>query len=697
MPGLVPPLRRRERAAFWFAAIALALGFTVATGWALRIEALQVIVPGFVRMKANASVAFVALGLAAMLLARLPTSQRALIAARGLAAAAAVIGAVTLAEYVFSLGNGFDQLFVRDLRITTDGLAPGRMAPNSAFNFVLLAVAIVLLTWRRPATRVAQALTAAALLVAVMALIGYLFDAQILIKPAAATQMALHTIVGFLCVTASLLCLRFDEGFTQVFTAQSPGGFVARRVLPFAIALPVVVALVVQAGQKRGYYDAGFTVGLIVLLCVAALGLLTWLTARQLNIADEHRRAAEAERVEAVVREKTATEASKLKSEFVANMSHEIRTPMNGVIGMTTLLLDTPLTPEQRDCVETMRSSGETLLTVINDILDFSKIEAGKMQLDETEFALADLAQQSFDVVRFRAREKKLRLDCEIAPDVPPRIVGDPVRLRQVLVNLLGNAVKFTDHGEIVLKIESRPISAADCEVTFAVRDTGIGITPEDQQRLFSSFQQVDASATRRYTGTGLGLAISQRLVGLMGGKITVASTPGQGSTFRFTLRTRRVESRPVAQTAGNAAPVIATAPAAPLLAERFPLRILVAEDNAVNQKVILQLLRRLGYSATVVGNGAEAVAAAARQEFQLVLMDIQMPDMDGVEAMRRIRESNAAGAPHFVAVTANAFLEERKRLLAAGFDEYLSKPIPASGLTELIERFARGREPSRG
>jgi CheY-like chemotaxis protein len=299
------------------------------------------------------------------------------------------------------------------------------------------------------------------------------------------------------------------------------------------------------------------------------------------------------------------------------------------------------------------------------------------------------------DVVAFRAAEKRLNLQHALAPGVPDTVIGDAVRLRQVLVNLLGNAVKFTERGGVVLNVSvAIGADASACELTFAVRDSGIGISREDQKRLFTSFQQVDASATRRHTGTGLGLAISQRLVKLMGGEISVTSTPGQGSVFSFAIRTR-IADGPVHATDQPDGTNSGAAASLALPGKRYPLSILVAEDNAVNQKVLVQLLRRIGYTATVVANGIEAVNAALATHFDLVLMDIQMPGMDGLAAMQKIRSAGSTSC-YFVAVTANAFVEERDRLLGTGFDEYLSKPIPAERLRQIVEQVAERIHRSR-
>jgi PAS domain S-box-containing protein len=448
-------------------------------------------------------------------------------------------------------------------------------------------------------------------------------------------------------------------------------------------------------GRERliAWHNACLTEGSRI---IGVLGSGEDITERKRNAEelDRHRHHLE-ELVETRTRElaqakETAEAATRAKSAFLANMSHEIRTPMNGILGMAHLLRRSGVTPRQAEQLDKIATSGKHLLGIINDILDLSKIEAGKLVLEQKDFALADILHSAFAVIDNAVTAKGLTLRARIS-GLPQALRGDPTRLSQALVNYLGNALKFTEHGSITLGGRVLEETDAGYLLRFEVSDTGIGMTADQQARLFVAFEQADNSTTRKYGGTGLGLAITRRIAQLMGGEVGVASTPGQGSSFWLTawLGKGRVAAATAVEPPGEKAETL-------LLREHRGKRVLLAEDDPINQEVALLLLQDVGLRPDLAEDGAQALRMAGQNDYAAILMDMQMPELDGLEATRAIRNLAGREAVPIVAMTANAFAEDRERCLAAGMNDFIAKPVdPEALFATLLKWMARPHTPA--
>ena len=418
----------------------------------------------------------------------------------------------------------------------------------------------------------------------------------------------------------------------------------------------------------------GLTIGIVATCLIYSLVTIRHLKGRAAQL-----------RLQADQQARLTDEALRAKSFFLTNMSHEIRTPMNGIMGMTSLLDTTSLNKEQRGYIDTIRSCGESLLTVMNNIFDFSAIESGQLSLEEKSTDIRTCVEGVLEMFMARTINDDILLHAQIADDVPARVFTDSHRLRQILINIVGNAVKFTRHGEIRVHVflAQGPLPPdtpnGQVRLGFEIKDTGIGIMTSQLHRLFQPFAQVDSSVTRKYGGIGLGLSISQRLIELMNGRITVESQPGAGSTFAFTITARPVPVRTIP----------ANNHSIPPLAEKYPLRILLAEDNPINQQLALVILNKMGYDPCVAANGKEVLETLKKGNFDLIFMDVQMPEMDGLEATRRIRAGYGA-QPVIIAITANVTRQDREECLAEGMNDYLSKPVDLEQLSFMLEKWGQ-------
>lgn len=671
--------------------VMIAVALLVLAGWHFDIAVLKSGIPGLTAMNpGGTAVCFLLTGASLLFLHCGEGRRDCLIISRLIAI---LMLAVPVSWFVFhflGIDMGTDRMLFAD-KLEREAINvgfPNRMAPNSALTFIMVGLALLLMDVRIGRFWPAQFLALASALSALLTIIGYGYNAMALAGVKYFLPMALNSALMFLCASAAILFLRPERGVMSIVVGTGAGGALARRFLPVTILVPALVGWAGIIGSESGFVTQQILPSLFVLANIVIFTTLAWWNAASLEESDRRRRSAESALADA---KETAEKASQAKSDFLAHMSHELRTPLNSIIGMSRILHEeTSLDGQHRETAGIVHRAADSLLSIVNDILDLSKIEAGALEFEEIVFSLEEVVNNVMEVFLPLCSEKGLTLTCRLPEGRLPYFVGDPVRISRVIVNLVGNAVKYTREGGVTVNISCEAGGDGKMTVACEVVDTGIGIQADKLEHIFEKFVQADNTITRRFGGTGLGLNISRHLIERMGGSIGVESEAGAGARFWFRLVLATSETRPFVDRQAARRQQTQRLPAEQRV-QAAGARILVAEDHLLNQAFLRKLLVQMGFSRfDIVDNGKEALDALAQNSYDLVLMDCHMPLLSGYDATRAIRlgESAAPRGIPIVAMTADAMAGTRERCLRAGMDDYISKPLGSDDLRHILARW---------
>ncbi|MBC7740774.1 MAG: response regulator [Bdellovibrionaceae bacterium] len=664
--------------------LAVVMSLTVLYGWIQNISIYKTLLPGRPDMKANAAVFFLCISIAFLLsITEVRRAWRRYLGSY-FVGFTFIFSTLILCEYIFSFDSGIDEFLFLDPNGLNGHSPPGRFSPVTAINFILLSLGILFdILPPRPWYRLSQLLLMLCFLNSLQSFLGSAIGISHIFGMDQFLPMALHTAFSFTILSAVFLTWRSHFGLMERFTSETASALMARRMLIAALLISPCLKAFSIFGVNMDWFSQGDAQFIQSMGTLVFMGLLVVVTAgallrneREQNLA---RKVIERSRYELEKAKDEAEAASLAKSQFLANMSHEIRTPLGIILGFSELGLESLQKPEEAaNYLRSINRNANELSKLLGEILDLSKVEANKLEAEKINFAWLALVEDVCNLLRVKANEKGIELKLNLQMPLPSVIESDPTRLRQILINLIGNAIKFTNQGSVDVTVSATMQSQDFYQVRFEIEDSGIGISEEQKDFLFKPFSQADSSMTRKFGGTGLGLVLSKQLAVVLGGDLVlVRSEPNRGSTFACTLRTK--VSDEFIKTNNDRANQKSI--------DLSALHILLAEDSIDNQVLINHYLRSSGAKLSIANNGLEAVQKNLQEQFDVVLMDIQMPVMDGFKALTELRAQGYKRP--VIAVTAHAMKEEQERAFQAGFNNYLTKPLNKNLLLNVLEKIA--------